>query len=330
MSEVYGPVPSRRLGQSLGVDPIPLKTCNYNCVYCQLGRTRPLTNDRRDFFPLEDILAQVQTALDAREPGEIDYVTFVGQGEPLLCASLGRLIRGVKAMSEIPVAVVTNGSLIYRPEVREELVAADVVMPTLDAAEEDLFRRVNRPWPKLHIGDIIEGLVSFREMFAGQLWIEVMLVKDLNDSEDSLLSLRDALALIRPDRIQINVPVRPPAETWVKIPDDETIIRATSILGEAAEVVAPYEGLFDISGCADVRESIEAIIRRHPMRERRLVETLTRHLSVSRPRVSPGQVEKTLAEMEANEQARRHVYRGETFWEYAGTRDSSLLLRRLD
>lgn len=324
MSEVYGPVPSRRLGQSLGVDPIPLKTCNYNCVYCQLGRTRPLSNARRDFFPPENILAQVQTALAAREPGDIDYVTFVGQGEPLLCASLGRLIRGVKAMSEIPVAVITNGSLIYRSEVREELVAADVVMPTLDAAEEDLFRRVNRPWPKLHIGDIIEGMVSFREMFEGQLWVEVMLVKGLNDSEDSLLSLRDALALIRPDRTQINVPVRPPAETWVEIPDDEAVIRATSILGEASEVVAPYEGQFDLSGCADVREAIEAIIRRHPMREGRLVETLARHLSASRPRVSLEQVERTLTEMEANGQTTRRAYRGETFWEYAGTRDSSL------
>ena len=165
-------------------------------------------------------------------------------------------------------------------------------------------------------------MVSFREVFAGQLWVEVMLVKGLNDSEDSLLSLRDALALIRPDRTQINVPVRPPAETWVEIPDDEAVIRATSILGEASEVVAPYEGQFDLSGCADVREAIEAIIRRHPMREGRLVETLARHLSASRPRVSLEQVERTLTEMETNGQARRRTYRGETFWEYAGTRDS--------
>jgi wyosine [tRNA(Phe)-imidazoG37] synthetase (radical SAM superfamily) len=118
MRYVYGPVPSRRLGQSLGVDPIPFKTCNYNCVYCQLGRTTPLTNGRKDFFPREGILAQVQDALERHDSGEIDYVTFVGQGEPTLCASLGWLIRQAKALTDVPVAVLTNGALLFQPEVR--------------------------------------------------------------------------------------------------------------------------------------------------------------------------------------------------------------------
>ena len=120
MNYVYGPVPSRRLGQSLGVDPIPFKTCNYNCVYCQLGRTTPLTNERRDFFPREGILAQVRDALERRQPGQIDYVTFIGQGEPTLCASLGWLIRQVKALTDVPIAVLTNGALLFQPEGYEE------------------------------------------------------------------------------------------------------------------------------------------------------------------------------------------------------------------
>lgn len=181
MSTVYGPVPSRRLGPSLGVDPIPFKTCNYNCVYCQLGRTTPVTNERKDFFPREAILAEVEAALKAHQPGEMNYITFVGQGEPLLCASIGWLIRQVKALTDIPVAVITNGSLLFMPDVREDLRAADVVMPSLDAADEETFRRINRPWAKLQIALIIEGMVAFREMFENQLWIEVMLVKGLND-----------------------------------------------------------------------------------------------------------------------------------------------------
>lgn len=310
MKCVYGPVPSRRLGQSLGVDPIPFKTCNYNCVYCQLGRTTPLTNERGDFFPREGILAQVRDALERHQPGEIDYVTFIGQGEPTLCASLGWLIRQAKALTDIPVAVLTNGALLFQPGVREELAAADLVMPTLDAANQEAFRQINRPWPRFRIAEIVEGMAAFRKTFKGQLWMEVMLVKGLNDDEATLLGIRDALARIRPDRVQINVSIRPPAEPWVEIPDDEAVKRATAILGEAAEVVAPYEGHFDLSGFADVAEAILAIIRRHPMRQRRLVETLEGW--------APGEVEETLAWLESSGQARKRLYRSETFWEYAG------------
>ena len=310
MKYVYGPVPSRRLGQSLGVDPIPFKTCNYNCVYCQLGRTTPLANERRAFFPRGEILAQVREALERHEPGAIDYVTFVGQGEPTLCASLGWLIRQVKAFTDIPVAVVTNGALLFQAEVREELAIADLVMPSLDAADQETFRQINRPWPRFRMAEIVEGMVAFRRMFNGQLWVEVMLVKGLNDDEATLLSLRNALARLRPDRVQINVPIRPPAEPWVEIPDDEAVERATAILGEAAEVVAPYEGYFDLSGFADVAEAILAVIRRHPMRQRRLLETLGRW--------APGEVEETLARLESSGEAQKRTYRSETFWEYAG------------
>ena len=145
MRYVFGPVPSRRLGQSLGIDPIPSKTCNWNCVYCQLGRTSPMTNERRDYFPPSAIVEDVLAAVEAHEPGEIDWVTFVGSGEPTLHASLGAMIREIKAATEIPVAVLTNGALLYRPDIREELTSADAVLPSLDAGSGALHRQINRP-----------------------------------------------------------------------------------------------------------------------------------------------------------------------------------------
>jgi wyosine [tRNA(Phe)-imidazoG37] synthetase (radical SAM superfamily) len=312
MHSVYGPVPSRRLGQSLGVDPVPFKTCNYNCVYCQLGRTSPLTNRRADFFPVQDILAEAQAALSAHRPGQIDYVTIVGQGEPLLCASLGRLIRGLKALTGIPVAVITNGSLLFMPEMREEVGAADVVMPSLDAADEETFRRVNRPWPRLHIQDIIEGMAALREVLAGQLWVEVMLVKGLNDTEETLLPIAAALKRIRPDQVHVNVPIRPPAEAWVAPPDDEGRMRAMAILGDAAPLIMPADGVFELAEDMPTADAILQIIRRHPMRESELLATLADR--------SPDEVGDTLRSLEAGDQVQRIEYLGQRFWTHAGSR----------
>jgi wyosine [tRNA(Phe)-imidazoG37] synthetase (radical SAM superfamily) len=312
MRTVYGPVPSRRLGQSLGVDPVPAKTCNYNCVYCQLGRTRPLTNRRADFFPPEDILAEVQAALSTHRPGQVDYVTLVGQGEPLLCASLGRLIRGVKALTGIPLAVITNGALLAVPEVRQDVLAADLVMPSLDAADEQTFRRINRPWPRLHIRDIIEGMVAFREIFAGRLWVEVMLVKGLNDTEETLLPIAAALKRMRPDQVHVNVPIRPPAEAWVAPPDDEGLMRATAILGDAAPLSLPASGVFELAQDVPTADAILHIIRRHPMRESELLATLS-----DRP---PAEVRETLRALEAGDRAQCIGYRGQRFWTQAGSR----------
>jgi len=304
---VYGPVPSRRLGQSLGVDPIPFKTCNYNCVYCQLGRTIPLTCERGLYVPPDDILVQVQEALEARETGDIDYVTLVGQGEPTLNEGLGRIIEGIAEMTEIPIAVITNGALLHTQKVRKELMKADVVMPSLDAADDKTFRRLNRPCPRLHIEEIIGGMAEFSRVFNGQLWIEVMLCKGLNDGEASLCALHEALGRISPDRIQINVPVRPPAEPWIEIPDDETVMRATALLGDVSEAVAPYEGSFSLDSCHNLVDAVFSIIRRHPMREARLLDTLT-HYGVE-------DIEDTLVRLEKSGHARRRSYYGEVFWE---------------
>ena len=314
MSRVYGPVPSRRLGQSLGVDPIPFKTCNYNCVYCQLGRTTPVINVRHEFYPLEDIVSEVRTALGDLAPGAVDYVTVVGQGEPLLYYGLGRLVRELKAATDIPLAIITNGSLMHVAPVRDEIQSADVVMPTLDAADEETFHAINRPWPELRVAAIIEGMAAFREVFDGQLWLEVMLVRGLNDTEPVLETLAEALTRIRPDEVHLNVPIRPPAEAWVQPPDNAGLVRAMSILGDVAVINLPAEGWFELSDGLSAAEAIVEIVRRHPMADAELMRTLSR--------VSPETLRDTLESLEQGGEVRKLVYRGQVFWEYSGSRFS--------
>lgn len=274
IKRVFGPVPSRRLGQSLGIDPVPLKTCNWNCVYCQLGRTQPILNQRREFYAIDEICAQVKTALDSHEPGEIDWATFVGSGETCLHTGLGEMLRGVKALTDLPVAVITNGSLLYLPEVREALLPADAVLPSLDAGNADLYRRINRPHPDLTFQRLVDGLKRFREEYANQLWIEVMLVKGMNDSEAVLMELAKVLALISPDEVHIVQPTRPPVESWVEPPDEDGLLRARAILGKVVRVIHPATGVFDLSGEEDLLDAILSIIIRHPMKESELKQAL--------------------------------------------------------
>ena len=275
MKRVFGPVPSRRLGQSLGIDPIPLKTCNWNCVYCQLGRTRPVVNDRRTFFKKEVILSQVKEALESHAPGEIDWITFVGSGETTLQKGLGEMINGIKELTDIPVAVITNGSLLYMPEVRQELIKADAVLPSLDAGNPALYRRINRPHPSLTFTRLVEGLTAFRKEYQGHYWVEVMLVRGMNDDEDSLREIACYLEKINPDEVHVIQPTRPPAETWVKPPDEAGLLRAHAILGEVAKIILPAQGSFDLSGDEDLVEAIVGIITRHPMKESELMDALS-------------------------------------------------------
>lgn len=274
MQYVYGPIPSRRLGRSLGVDPIPLKTCNWNCVYCQLGRTSPLINDRSEWAPREAILADVRAAVAAHPPGSIEYISFVGSGEPTLHSGLGAMIRAVKQETALPVAVITNGALLGDPAVRADLLAADVVMPTLCAGDETLFRRIHRPHPDLTLAAMLDGLATFRASFTGQLWVEVMLLTGLNDDADALAALARAIERVRPDQVHLVLPERPATEAWVGLPDTETIMRATAILGAVAAVAPPAGAVFDLSGHGSLDEAVVAILQRHPMSEEQLAQAL--------------------------------------------------------
>lgn len=306
MNYVFGPVPSRRLGQSLGVDTIPLKTCNWNCVYCQLGRTMPVTHARREYFPREEILAEIKYALALHPPGQIDWVTFVGSGEPTLHAGLGWLIQQTQELTTQPIAVITNGSLLYLPSVRRALAAADAVMPSLDAGTPELYRQINRPHPEATFQRLVDGLTAFRQMYQGQLWLEVMLVQGMNDSEQALLGIKKILEQVAPDRVHLNLPTRPPAETWVEAPDDEGLMRALAILGEVALVVHPAEGSFDLSKCDEVETAVIEIITRHPMRQEELERTLAAW--------APEHVQAVLDSLAANNRVQIIERLGAKFW----------------
>jgi wyosine [tRNA(Phe)-imidazoG37] synthetase (radical SAM superfamily) len=308
MKYVFGPVPSRRLGRSLGVDPVPLKTCNFNCVYCQLGRSRPVINERREYHPAEAILVEVDGALRRHRPGAIDWITFVGSGEPLLHTRLGWMLRQVKARTRIPVAVITNGALLTEREVRQDLAAADAVLPSLDAGNADLFRRINRAHPRLTLDRHVEGLVAFAREYRGKLWPEVMLVRGLNDTEQALREIAACLARIGPDEIHVNLPARPPVEPWVEPPDDEGLMRAIAILEAVAPVraVPPAGGTCDLDGFDSAADAVVAVITRHPLAEADLLRTLTRW--------TPHQIEAALAELQADRRAQVVVRHGTRFW----------------
>ncbi|MEJ2751757.1 MAG: radical SAM protein [Candidatus Promineifilaceae bacterium] len=306
MKYVFGPVPSRRLGQSLGIDTIPLKTCNWNCVYCQLGRTRPLTNERREYIPSDAILRQLEEALSRHEAGEIDWLTFVGSGEPTLHRGLGKLIAAVKDLSDLPVAVITNGSLLYLPQVRAALKKADAVLPSLDAGSAQLYRRINRPHPETMFERLVNGLIAFRREYTGKLWIEVMLVQGLNDSDEALDEIAALLRRIRPDEVHLNLPTRPPAETWVRPASDEAVLRALVKFSESARVVHPAEGVFDLGCCDSAFEAILAIITRHPMSQEQLEKALGQ--------LAPEEAAEVLAELEASDQVQVVERLGSRFW----------------
>ena len=315
MKYIFGPVPSRRLGQSLGIDPIPQKTCNWNCVYCQLGRSTPMTNVRREYIPCDAILAEVTQALHSHSPGEIDWVTFVGSGEPTLHSGLGEMISRVKAQTNIPVAVITNGSLLYLPEVRADLAFADAVLPTLDAGSAELYRKINRPWPELTFESLIDGLLAFRSEYSGNLWVEVMLVRGMNDGEEALRDLATVLARVQADQVHLSLPVRPPAERWVQPADEEGLLRAQAILGDVARVLSPAQGEFDLRSCEDVSEAILSIITRHPMRED--------DLFVSLQRWPDEEVHNILENLSESGKAQLVTRYGVRFWAAAGTRYSN-------
>ncbi len=274
MRHVFGPVPSRRLGQSLGIDPVGLKVCNWNCVYCQLGRTAPLVDERREYVPREEVLAEVEAALAEHAPGEIDWVTFVGSGETCLHTGLGWMIRQVKRLTELPVAVITNGSLLYQPELRDDLAPANAVLPSLDAGEARLYRTINRPHPQATYERLVQGLMDFWTDYPGKLWVEVMLLQGVNDDEQSLRRIGSVLGRIRPDAVHLLLPTRPPAEPWVRPADEEGVARAAAILGEVAEVVHPAEGEFDLGDSDDIVDAVLGVITRHPMRQDELERAL--------------------------------------------------------
>lgn len=263
LSHIYGPVPSRRLGFSLGIDIIPFKTCSFNCIYCQLGRTPRKTIKRKEYIPSSEILTQIKKVLNSGQ--RIDYITFSGSGEPTLNLKIGQLIREIKKMTEIPVAVLTNSSLLTHKSVRQDLIAADLVVPSLDAASQKIFSYVNRPYPSLKIEKIIESLKLFRHQFNGSIWLEVMLVKGINDSKDHLNKLKQAIKIIDPNKIQLNTVIRPPAEKFAAALSLMEMEKIKNDIGEPCEIIANFNKKEQKPPVEHLEEAILAMIKRRPL-----------------------------------------------------------------
>ena len=235
VSYVYGPVPSRRLGLSLGVDIVPPKICTLDCVYCQLGRTTAKSTDRRDFVDIDAVLSELRQKLQAGI--RADYITIGGSGEPTLNTRLGEVVDGVRRLTDIPVAILTNGTLLCQAQVRAECARADVVIPSLDAGDAAVFEAVNRPARDITIEKLVSGLQRFRGEFAGQIWLEVFLIAGVNTGPEQIEKIRGLIHQIRPDKIHLNTAVRPPAEPNVEPLSREALDAIVRQIGPNCEVI---------------------------------------------------------------------------------------------
>lgn len=257
---VYGPVPSRRLGRSLGIDLIPFKTCSYNCIYCQLGRTRHKTVERRNWIAPEIVLEELKKRLHI----PFDTITLAGSGEPTLHSEIGRVIADVKMLTDAPVAVLTNGSLLSRPDVRRDLEAADIVLPSLDAGNEKLFHYINRPHPAVRFLPMVEGLIDFRRSFRGKIWLEVFLLGGVNALPPAVHEIALIAERIGPERIQLNTVTRPPAEPFAMQVSQDIMEQLAEIFGGRAEIIADYRQPPEAARDEQGEEEVKELILRRP------------------------------------------------------------------
>lgn len=276
---VFGPVPSRRLGRSVGINNIPPKSCTFSCVYCQLGSSAGKQVKRCRFYDPQDIYQEVQDKLEKIKAHfeTVDYLTFVPDGEPTLDACLGHAIDLLKPVG-IDIAVITNASLIWREDVRADLMAADWVSLKVDAVDATVWRRINRPHPRLDLDAILNGMIAFSQVFTGKLMVETMLVKGINDADEHMELLAAFLGRLNPLKAYCAIPTRPPAEKWASAPSEETINRAYQILSRQinrVELLIGYEGS-DFGFTGDVVEDMLGITAVHPMREDAVDEFLAR------------------------------------------------------
>ena len=223
----------------MGLSPIPYKTCSFDCVYCQLGKTKYFTIQPQEYLPIKDILDELKTWLqnNSQEAQKLNYITFSGAGEPTLNIKFQELVSEIKKIISVPIAVITNASLLNSLLVRQALLGVDLLIPSLDAATTDVFQKIDRPHPSIKIEDIIEGLLNLEKEFKGRIWLEVMLVKGINDDLRHIRKLKEVIDKINPDKIQLNSPVRTTAEPNILPVDKDKLEKIKEILGDKAEII---------------------------------------------------------------------------------------------
>jgi wyosine [tRNA(Phe)-imidazoG37] synthetase (radical SAM superfamily) len=260
MSCIFGPVPSRRLGRSLGIDLVPFKTCSYDCIYCQLGRTTIKTIERKEWVPLKTILDDLKPKLESKP----DWITLSGSGEPTLYSRLDELIDEVHAVTDVPVAVLTNGSLLWQPAVRKQLMKAELVIPSLDAGNQAVFDAINRPAPEITFEKMLEGLIRFRQEFKNQYWLEVFFLEGINTADHQVREIADCARQIQPDRVQLNTATRPPAEKYAVQVSQARLTGIAAQFNTSAEIIADYRNVHAQTDFTVQKQTILEMLRRRP------------------------------------------------------------------
>ncbi len=221
---LFGPVPSRRLGISLGIDLVPSKVCSMNCIYCEVGKTTRLTDQRLQYVPVDKVISELRDYLTP-EP-KLDYITFSGAGEPTLNSGIGDVIKFLKLeFPQYKLALLTNSTLLTILDIHQELLPLDVIIPSLDAVSENIFQKINRPVAGIKAQDIIEGLIKFNKQFTGELWLEIFIVPGINDADDEIRKFKHIITRIKPDKVQLNTLDRPGTEPWVNSVEDKDLLR---------------------------------------------------------------------------------------------------------
>ena len=279
-SVIYGPVPSRRLGFSLGVDIIPYKVCSYNCIYCQLGKTTNKTLRRRSYISPATVIKGIKAAIS--ENKKIDYITFSGSGEPTLNKDLGEMIKKTKKITSIPVAVLTNGSLLWRKSVRDDLASADLVVPSLDAVSAGVFKKINSPAKGLNIKKVLRGIKKFAENFKGEIRLEIMLVRGINDSEKEIKKINEFVKDLKIDKIELNTVIRPPNDPQARPLKKEELLRIKKLFDPdlKVEIISDFtrhykEKVFR----RDLEQRILDLLKRRPCRKEEMAVSLSVHLN---------------------------------------------------
>lgn len=303
MGQIFGPVPSRRLGFSLGVDTIPFKTCNLDCTYCQLGRTINKTIQRKEYIAADDILREIEEVL--REGKRIDYITFSGSGEPTLNSEIRRMISRIKELTSIPLAILTNGTLLYRPRIREDLMEADLVIPSLDTVTQEIFEMVNRPHPSLKIENVITGIDSFSQEFNGKVWLEIMVVKGINDSLEEIEKAAQVIEQMNLEKIQLNTVVRPPAEEFARPLTREDLNNIKTVLGKKCEIIAEFKRATQKAYKRDVEKRILSMVKRRPVTLVDISHSLGLHRN---------EIIKYVETLEKKHQVKTEVHSGERYY----------------
>ena len=302
MNYLFGPVASRRLGRSLGVDLVPFKTCSLDCIYCECGCTTNETIQRKEYVPFDEIIVEIKGWYS--NGGKADYITLAGSGEPTLNSRLGEIIKEIKKITDIPVCILTNGTLFYREDVREEAALADLVIPSLDAPNEEIFKKINRPPEDLNFNKYIEGLISFSKSFSGKLWLEIFIVPGINDDDkliDELAAIADKITL---DKIQLNTAVRPTAEKNVHSETEEKMNDLAMRFSPKAEVVASFNKKTVVNDSA-TKDKVFELLSRRPC----TVEDIASGLGIK-----PADARQFVIHLLEEDKIKKSERDGKTFW----------------